>query len=191
MQWARRLGGPVVSLILFLHGLPGFVNDTATWHSWITSLNLPALVYLLGIVGGLLLGTSEWWWALVRKGWNRFRRTPTALAQPNEDLARFKACLPHIERCQKLIEPYTGTLGTASIGLQVFQSGSAKFGQIATELEYLTKQFNMLGIPSLDIWGEEGNDSFDKVHLRLRAWSTHLARLKAKIHQEDIEGARC
>ena len=64
------------------------------------------------------------------------------------------------------------------------------FAEIATELEYLTNQLNELGIWSPDIWGEEGNDSFDKVHFRLRAWSTHLAVLEAKVHQEDLGGAR-
>ena len=61
------------------------------------------------------------------------------------ELTIFMGCLPHIQRCRKLIEPYTGTLGTVNIGLQVFHSGGAEFGEIATELEYLAKQFSVLG----------------------------------------------
>ena len=192
MQWARRLGGLVAAVILFLHGLPGFVDDSAAWHSWITSMNLPTLVYPIGIVGGLLLGTSEWWYPQLRKVWDRVRRVPTALALPNEDLVRFRECLPHVQRCRKLISPYTGTLGTADIALQVFRIGSAQFGEIATEVEYLAKQFRVLGIPSPEIWGDGGEDdhSFSKVHSRLRSWSSHLAWLEAKIHQEDLQGAR-
>ena len=107
-------------------------------------------------------------------------------------LERFRACLPHTSAMSETNSAisYTGTLGTFNIGLQVFHSGSAEFGQIATELEYLTKQLSALGIQSPDIWGEEGNDSFDKVHFRLRAWSSHLAWLEAKLHQEDLKGAR-
>ena len=190
------MGGGAISILSLWKvvdlawGVPGRIDDSAMWRIWLDGMNLSDIIYPAGVVWGICLGTSEWWYPRLRQGWHRDQNTSTALAQPSGDLARFKECLPHVQRCRKLISPYTGTLGTADIALQVWRIGNAKFGEIATELEYLAKQFRVLGIPSPDIWGEEGNDSFDKVHSRLRAWSAHLARLEAKIHQGDIKGAR-
>ena len=195
-KWFKRLGGPIVSGLLLLHGLPGFIDDSATWHSWIENVSLPWVVYPVGIIGGLLLGTSEWWWPWTSTcvKWIRAKHeAPQELetvAPGFKDLEQFRSCLPHIQRCRKLIRPYTGRLGTLEIGLRIFDGGSDKFAEIATELEYLSVQLSALGIWSPDIWGEEGKDSLDKVHSRLRAWSAHLARLEAKIYQDDLNGAR-
>ena len=154
-----------------------------------------AIGFLLLIVAPITWFSDQWhvpvvnWWRRIRHA--QLTALPV-LNQPNEDLVRFRECLPHVQRCRKLISPYTGTLGTADIALQVYRIGSAQFGEIATELEYLAKQFRVLGIPSPEICGDGGEDdhSFSKVHSRLRLWSFHLAWLEAKIHQGDIKGAR-
>ena len=181
-------------------GVPGRIDDSTIWRTWLDSVNPSDLIYPAGLVFGISLVASEWWWPRIAMAIRARRHSsPPLSTQPtsgdsvgeiDNDLARFKECLPHVQRSRKLIQAYTGAFGTFEIGLQVFQSGGAKFGEIATELEYLTQKFSTLGIQSPDIWGEEGNDSFDKVHSRLRAWSSHLARLEAKIHQGDIKGAR-
>ena len=152
------------------------------------------------LVTGPLLWTSPWWWPRIesaararRHGSPHLGVNPTSdgsIDQAAKDLTRFSACLPHIERCRKLVEPYSGTVGGFNIALKVLQNGGGTFAEIATELEYLAKQLSALEIQSPDIWGEEGNDSLDKVHFRLRVWSSHLARLEAKIRQEDLQGAR-
>ena len=200
MRWLRRaaivlqiIGG--VDIALFFIGLPGHIDDTRTWARWVALVVSPPIlaVAIFFVISGPLLWTSGWWFPRLLRHKRRLTAPLTALPvlnQPNEDLASFSACLPHVQRSRKLIQAYTGTLGTFEIGLLVFQSGSAKLGEIATELEYLTQKFSTFGIQCPDIWGEEGNDSFDKVHSRLRAWSSHLAWLEAKIHQGDIKGAR-
>ena len=199
MAWLRRasivpqiIGW--VEIALFIIGIPGHIDDGTTWARWVALVVEPPVfgLAICFVISGPLLWTSGWWFPrLVER--TRRQNAPLAvipvLNQPDEDLARFRECLPHIYRCRELIGPYTGTLGTFNIALQVFEIGSAKFGQIATELEYLAKQLSVLGIPSPEIWGD-GNTSFDKVRCRLRSWSSHLARLEAKIHQEDLEGAR-
>ena len=87
----------------------------------------------------------------------RVRRSSTAIdlraTQEETDLVRFRECLPHVQRSSKLISPYTGALGTFNIGLQVFQSGSAEFGKIATELQYLADELSAIGIQS-PVYGE-------------------------------------
>ena len=104
------------------------------------------------VVTGPLLWTSTWWWpriAVATK--SRQHGSPDLRAQPtsggsvgeiDNDLERFRACLPHVQRCRKLISPFTGTLGTVEIALQVLRIGSATFGEIATELEHLAKQLS-------------------------------------------------
>ena len=189
MDWLRRASIVAqligwIDIALFVFGIPGYIDDSKTWSTWVASVVEPpgVLVAAFFVISGPILWTSPWWFPSLAR---RMRRQNAA----DEDLAHFKACLPHIDRCRKLIEPYAGTLGTANIAMQVLQKGSARFGEIATELEYLAKQLSMLGIHSPEIWGD-GDSSFDRVHLRLRSWSSHLAMLEAKIHQEDLEGAR-
>ena len=198
-KWARRLSGPIVSGLLLLHGLPGFIDDSTTWLSWIKDMSLPWIVYPVGIVGALLFGTSEWWWPWLSTWVKRIKANnetiqelETALTTTTpgfEDLEQFRSCLPHVQRCRELIRPYAGTGGQFKIAVQVLGARDV-FAEIATELEYLAKQLSTLGIWSPNIWGEEGNDSLDRVHSRLRDWSFHLARLEARIHQDDLEGAR-
>ena len=194
-------GSGLLAWAFLIFGLPGYVDDGRWWIQILSSLDKGTAMAIAFLTIGFLLlivtpitWFSDRWHTPVVNWWRRIRHVQlTALPvlnQPDEDLVCFTECLPHVQRSRKLIQAYTGAFGTFEIGLQVFQRGSAKFGEIATELEYLTQKFSTLGIQCPDIWGEEGNDSFDKVHSRLRAWSSHLARLEAKIHQEDIRGAR-
>ena len=112
-KWAKRLGGLGVSALLFLHGLPGFINDSVTWLSWITSVSLLWIVYPVGIGGGLLLGTSEWWWPPVSRWIYRMKLhretqepdvganalpTPTALTADPAQIEKFRELEPLIAR---------------------------------------------------------------------------------------------
>ena len=204
-KWARPASGAVITVLLFVHGLPGFIDNSLTWHSWIERISFPPFVYPVGIVGSILFGTSEWWWprvraivsrvAVITEGRLRSGNTrtspdvvPSTSAQAKEDITRFRECLPHIQRCRRLIRPLASTPGQLAVAKQVLNARDT-FAEIATEMEFLTRKLNELGIASPDIWGEEGNDSLEKVHFRLVIWSEHLARLEAKIHQDDLVGA--
>ena len=190
-------------VIAYLLGIPSplDISDAPKWVNAIAQT--PAVIALCAtgiIVTGPLLWTSGYWWprlvAAVKRVRNENAPDPhsqntfhISADQTISELAKFERLLPHIERCRRIIAPYSGTLGVVNIGLQVFHSGGARLGEIATELEYLDKQLSALGIHSPPIWGDKG-DSFDKVKFRLWEWSLHLAKLEAKIHQRDLEGAR-
>ena len=197
-MWARLVSllffiGGWTGIIAFVFGLPGHIDDATTWLRWLKVVQeLPALLVSIGmVVTGPILWTSGLWCPrVVRYVHERNKSAEVSMSdQPNEDLVRFKDCLSHIKRCRKLIRPYAGGLGLFTISLQVLNADDV-FTEIATELEFLAEQTSALGIWSPDIWGEKGDSSLDKVHDRLRAWSSHLARLEAKIHQEDLDGAR-
>ena len=199
MRWIRRLSivAQIVgwtNIALFTFGIPGHIEDTETWYEWVkVAFSVPVLTLAIAfVVTGPLLWTSGWWFPRIthlrRREDKPLAKVPIA-DHPDKDLVRFKACLPHIQRCRRLIRPYAGSLGQFTIAMQVLNARDV-FAQIATELEYLTKQLNELGIWCPDIWGEEGDDSLDSVHIRLRTWSTHLAVLEAKVHQGDLEGAQ-
>ena len=61
-NWLRRFGGLLITVTALLYGVPGSIEDTATWLSWLKQLKVPPFAYLIGVVAGVLLGTSEWWW---------------------------------------------------------------------------------------------------------------------------------
>ena len=196
-KWIRPIsGGSIIALLLFFYGLPGHIEDAITWREWMRvikpddAVTVWQYMALGGTIPALLIATSEWWYTWL---FGRRRRQSEPLATDSTsnhcdaDLAHFRACLPHIERCRTLIRPFAGTLGTFNIALQVFHSGGDTLAQIATELEFLTKELTRLDIPCPDIWGE---NTFDKIRFRLWTWNTHLATLEARIHHGDLEGAR-
>ena len=200
MRWLHRaaIGAQIIGwldIALFVLGIPGHIDDTTTYVRWIALLveNSMVLVVAIGFaISGPLLWTSSWWLPRI-PGRKRGQIEPLTIApissQIDNDLVCFTECLPHVQRCRELIRPYAGTGGQFKIAVQVLGDRDV-FAEIATELEYVAKQLSALGIWSPNIWGEEGNDSLDKVHSRLRDWSFHLARLEAKIHQTDLEGMR-
>ena len=194
-KWIKPIsGGSVIALLLFFYGLPGHIEDAITWREWMRVISpddtITVWQYLaLGCtIPALLVATWEWWYPKLfgRRG-SVSSTTVSTSNQYDADLERFGACLPHIERCRTLIRPFAGTLGTFNIAQQVFNSGGDTLAEIATELEFLTKQLTLLDIACPDIWGD---NSFDSIRFRLRTWNSHLARLEARIRQGDLEGAR-
>ena len=55
----------------FLHGLPGSIDDSSAWKAVVAKVSLSTAVYAFGMIGGLLLATSEWWWPHVSRLTNR------------------------------------------------------------------------------------------------------------------------
>ena len=98
------------NIVLFIFGIPGHIEDTATWYAWVKIVfGLPALSLAVAfVVTGPLLWTSEWWFPkfahLIRRQSKPLEEVPIS-DQSDGDLARFKACLPHIQRCRRLIQP--------------------------------------------------------------------------------------
>ena len=131
MRWIRLIGsfiGQVISwgcIIAYIFGIPS-PFDVTDARSWIGAMMPTPVVIALCVAGivvtGPLLWTSTWWWpriAVATK--SRQHGSPDLRAQPtsdgsvgeiDNDLERFRACLPYVQRCRKLISPFTGTLGT-------------------------------------------------------------------------------
>ncbi len=199
MAWFRRaafvaqiIGWLDIALIFF--GIPGHIDDTTTWVRWAALLGeTPVLVVAIGfVISGPLLWTSGWW--LPRLA-SRKRRQIEPLAiipissQPDEDLARFKACLPHIERCRKLVQPFAGPLGSINMALQQLSEGGNTLMELIHELDYLTRQLETLGILYPILFGPD-NESDSAFAVRFRIWSMYLTQLEVMIRHDDLDGAR-
>ena len=178
-------------MLLLILGLPGFIDDSITWLSWIEYISLPLVIYPIGIVGGILLGTSEWWWHRVVsmfKGRSRLG-TSCSISQADSDLGQFRACLPHLERCRELVKPFASPLGSLNMGLEYLSTGGDKFIELIGELGYLARRLNALGIRYPDLYGVK-DESDSHFRVRLRIWSMYLAELAVMIRHDDLAGAR-
>jgi hypothetical protein len=129
-KWARRLGGWGVSFLSgaffskafqiadFVHGLPGSIDDSSAWKAVIAKVSLSTVVYASGIIGGLLLATSEWWWPRFSRWIHRTRSNRQTQELVTSDAAtlgitmaidpqikRFKELEPLITRHRKALTP--------------------------------------------------------------------------------------
>ena len=190
-KWARRVGGTIIAALVLIHGLPGFIDDSITWLSWIEDMDLRWVIYPIGIVGGLLLGTSEWWWPLVFSSAKKRSQEDTNCSKSptDSDLEQFRACLPHLERCRELVKPFASPLGSLNMGLEYLSTGGDKFIELIGELGYLARRLNALGIRYPDLYGAK-DESDSHFRVRLRIWSMYLAELAVMIRQDDLAGAR-
>ena len=200
-QWTKRVGGGVISFgavwaaIRFVHSLPGFMDDSTIWYSLGQTMSLGLSLWVgTGVAGGvcfagLALATSEWWWSRLLQWWKPAQLSPTVLAQPPKDLARFRACLPHIEQCRKLVNPFAGPLGSIDMAVQLLSDGGSRIQQLIQELGYLSRELKTLGIRCPIVYG--ANDESDsEFRIRLRGWSMYLTELEVTMRHEDLAGAR-
>ena len=190
--WLRRLAGGITSLLSLwkavdlLWGLPGRLDDTEVWQEWIEKVSATDAIYPIGIVGGLALATSEWWWPRIALAIRSRRHSSVdSVGEIDDDLARFRACQPHIERCRKLIQPLAGPLGSANMGLQILSDGGSKVAELIHDLGYLTRQLETLEIRHPMISDPDGTGA-----LRVGIWNMYLAKLEVMIRHDDIAGAR-
>ena len=205
MHWIRLIGsfiGQVISwggFIAYLFGIPSPFDITAL-RSVVTPLEVGITLCIAGIIcTGPLLWTSAWWWPRVasafrarRQGSPQLSVQPTSdgsVSPPAEDMERFRACLPHIERCRKLVQPFAGPLGSIDMASQQLNDGGTRIGELIHELSYLTQELETLGIRYPIVYG--GNDEPDSAfRVRLRIWSTYLTELEVIMRHDDLAGAR-
>ena len=154
------------------------------------------------VIGSLLLIVtpitwySDLWHTPVVNWWRRISHAQlTALPvlnQPDEDLVRFRECLPQVELCQRLIGQYAGPLGGLNMGimsLRYWLAGDITMIKLIKELDYLTWSLDTLGIRCPSVYG--GNDASDSdFRVRLRIWNIHLAELAVMIPHDDLVRAR-
>ena len=199
MAWFRR--ATVVAQIigwldiaLFVIGIPGHIDDTTTWARWIALLvETPVLVVAIGfVVSGPLLWTSSWWLPRLL-GRKRGQTEPLAIvpisSQIDSDLESFRACLPYIVQCRKLVQPIAGPLGSMNMGLQILNDGGSKVIELMHELRYLTRQLETLGIRH-PIKSEPDNESGIPGAFSPGIWSMYLTELEVMIRHDDLAGAR-
>ena len=111
-------GGGVAFLSLskgvdLVWSVPGRIDDSAKWSSWIEYMSATDVIYPIGIVGGILLGTSEWWWPSVSLWGKRMRsRQETqeiklngAISDLTSQVEKFKELEPLITRHRKALRP--------------------------------------------------------------------------------------
>ena len=104
----------------------------------------------------------------------------------DNDLVRFRECLPQVELCQKLVGTYASPL---NMGFMQLLTGDITMIKLIRELEYLTRSLNALGIRCPSVRG--GNDeSHSDFRVRLRIWNMHLAELVVMIPHDDLVRAR-
>ena len=152
---------------------------------------------VIGIVL-LLISPMTWfssqWTPAVVNWWRRVRHhVPRAALpvsnQPDNDLERFRACLPHIEQCRKLVQPFAGPLGSIDMALQQLSDGGSRIQELIQSLVYLTRKLETLGIRCPIFYG--GNDESDSTfRIRLRIWAMHLTDLVVMIRNDDLASAR-
>ena len=186
-KWSKRLGGFGVSALLFLHGLPGFINDSVTWLSWIKTISFLWIVYPVGIGGGLLLGTSEWWWPYVSRRINRMKLhretqepdadanalpTPTAPTADPAQIDKFRELEPLITRHRDARKPIRDPFLTS-----LLWNASAQFASRADH-EELVAYLDALKIP------HPPSDAGREI------WFHYLVRLEATCQAGDLQEAR-
>ena len=118
-RWPRRVAGGGVTILSLWKGfdlvwsIPGRIDNSAEWRSWIEKLSVSDVIYPIGIVGGILLGTSEWWRPRVSLWGKRMRpRQETqeiklngAISDLTPQAEKFKELEPLITRHRETLKP--------------------------------------------------------------------------------------
>ena len=151
---------------------------------------------IIGFIStGPLLWTSGWWFPRLPRRKRRLTAPLTAMSvlnQPDEDLVRFRECLPQVELCQRLIGQYAGPLGGLNMGimsLRYLSAGDMTMITLIRQLEYLTCSLDTLGIRCPSVYGGNG-ESDSAFRVRLLVWNMHLAELAVMIPHDDLARAR-
>jgi hypothetical protein len=133
-KWNTRLGGAVVAILAFVHGLPGFLDDSMAWAGWVRKMEIVTYLSAIGVLGGVILATSEWWWPRLRSALQRTAQ--------DTDVQALKGLLPLINRCKY---GYSGSVNPTikllnlSIALPIEHDITRLFGKL-----------DALGIPHPD-----------------------------------------
>ncbi len=115
-----------------------------------------------------------------------------SLDEIDNDLVRFRECLPQVERCQTLIGQYAGPLGGFYMWIMSLRYSFAEDITRTTlirALEYLTRNLDPLGIRCPAVHGAKDELPGDFL-VRLRTWNMHLTELTEMIRYDDLTGAR-
>ena len=186
-KWLRRLAGGIIStlslwkVVDLLWSVPGRLNDLEVWEEWIKKVSASEAIYPIGIVGGVLIAISEWWWPRVSiwvkhmKSKQRRKEVETPslpVATDDWQSKRFKELEPLITRHRKAVEPIRHIF--AAVHLRDFEW---KLGFDADREELMAK-VDVLRIP-------HPSDEADR-----RVWFNYLVRLEAACHNGDLEEAR-
>ena len=178
--WLQRLAGGGITSILstwkvvdLLWGLPGRLDDSEVWQEWIKKVSATDAIYPIGIVGGLLLATSEWWWPRTSRWVRRIRRQD----QPRESvvdakLEQFKQLEPMITRHREALKPIR-RLPT----FLPFNDIDRRF-ELTADREELVAELDALKIPHPPYEGERST------------WFHYLVQLETLRQTSDLEGAR-
>ena len=188
--------GQVISwgcTLAYMFGIPSPFDITDA-RNWIGAMMPTPVVIALCVSGiivtGPLLWTSTWWWPRLLQ-WRRPTQMSLAvLAQPSGDLERFRASLPHVQRCRELVRPFTGVGGflNLGIGVSVFVSGD-RIIEVVYSLQLLSRRLHEIGVQSPSVaWASTA--TVEDTHSWLRSWSLYLAQLEVLIRQDDLAGAR-
>ena len=180
-------------------GVPGRIDDSTAWRIWLDGMNPSDIIYPAGLVFGIFLGISEWWWPWIAStirprsyGSTPLSVQPTSgisVGEIDNELERFRACLPHIEQCRKLVTPFAGPLGSIDMTLQQLKDGGTRIQELFREMGYLSRDLKTLGIRSPIVYG--ANDESDSAfRIRLRVWSIYLTELEVTMRHDDLAGAR-
>ena len=106
MRWIRRLS--VVAQVvgwtdigLFIIGVPGHIEDTATWYGWVKPVfDSPAFILATAfVITGPFLWTSPYWWPRVSTWVKRIRATQET---QDRDALPAMATAVHLEKFREL-----------------------------------------------------------------------------------------
>ena len=177
-------GGGVTFLSLWkgvdlVWSVPGRIDDSAKWSSWIEYMSATDVIYPIGIVGGILLGTSEWWWPRVSRWGKRMRsRQETqeiklngAISDLTSQAQKFKELEPLITRHRKARRPIRNI-----VTLQFWDTSWIL--ALRADLEELIAELDALRIP------HPCGDADRAV------WFNYMVRLDAACRIGDLEEAR-
>ena len=178
---------------------PGRIDDSSAWRIWLDGINPYGIIYPVGLFFGIALGTSEWWWPRIASAFGQrgFGSTPLrvqstspdSVGEIDNDMKRFRACLPHIEQCRKLVRPFAGPLGSIDMVLQQLSDGGSRIQELIQELVYLTRELKTLGIQHPIVF-EPKDESGRDFAIRMRVWSMYLTELEVTMRHDDLAGAR-
>ena len=124
-KWTRRIGGSGTSFVSgiffskafqvvdFVHGLPGSIDDSSAWKAVVAKVSLSTAVYAAGMIGGILLASSEWWWPPLSGWFHRIRsnlkthevEVPVVFAAGDARINSFKELEQLIKRHRKAVRP--------------------------------------------------------------------------------------
>ena len=173
-------------IVEFLHGLPGSIDDSSAWTAVVEKMTVETGIYAFGMIGGVLLATSEWWWPAASRLVGRMKPQGTqganeaspvlepasAVAACGAQIERFKELEPLITRHRDALKPIRDPYRS-----MLFSSMTDRFA-VNADQEELVAELDALRIPH----PPAGTDR--------RVWFNYLVRLEASCQRGDLQEAR-